>query len=220
MPAIFITGTDTGVGKTFVATHLIRALRNRGLDCAGIKPFCCGERTDAERLAAAADHCEPLDTVNPVWFRAPLAPWAASMVEQRQVDLDLAKETIQTVCARRDWVVVEGAGGWLVPVTEHWTLADLVVDWGLPVLVVAADRLGVLNHTLLTVESIVRHQAPLVGTVLNRLTAEESDASRATNSVVLEMAQSPRLLGVVEPDEEALASSIVDSILETPERTA
>lgn len=213
MPAIFITGTDTEVGKTFVATRLIQALRKRGLDCAGVKPFCLGDRQDAELLTAAADHCEPLDTVNPVWFRAPLAPWAASMVEQRRVDLDLAGETIEQLRRRHEWVVVEGAGGWLVPVTEQWTLADLVVEWRLPVLLVAADRLGVLNHTLLSVESIDRREVPRIGTVLNQRLSSESDSSVTTNHVLLDMMPAVKLLGQVEKGADTLPDALVDRII-------
>ena len=147
----FLTGTDTGVGKTYVAVLLIRALRAAGFDTVGLKPICCGERSDAEALHAAADGELSLDDVNPVWFRFPAAPYTASIVEGRLPDLDQIRERFARVRAARRSVIVEGVGGWLVPILRDYSVADLAAEMGLPVVVVAANRLGAINHTLLTV---------------------------------------------------------------------
>ncbi len=213
MPALLITATDTGAGKTFVTSLIVRALRARGVDAVGMKPFCCGDRTDAEELEAASDGCEPLNVLNPVWFRAPLAPWAASLVEQRPVDLALAKDQFHQLQARHDWVVVEGVGGWQVPLTESLTVAGLAVDWELPVLLVAADRLGVLNHTLLTVESLLRHPISFLGTLLNQLPLAEEDPSRMTNRALLEMLPGTEVLGGIEPHATLFPPRILDELM-------
>jgi dethiobiotin synthetase len=185
---LFITGTDTGVGKTYVSAGLVAAARAAGRDCVGLKPICCGGREDAEALQAANAGVLSLNEVNPVWLRPPVAPYTASMIESRMVDLMLVRETIASVAGRHTSVVVEGAGGWLVPITREYTFADLAVELGWPVLVVAANRLGVLNHALLTLEAIARRGLRCAGVVLNQaaqVSAEEQIAT-ATNLQVLE----------------------------------
>jgi dethiobiotin synthetase len=185
---LFITGTDTGVGKTYVSAGLVGAARAAGQDCVGLKPICCGERDDAEALRAASGGALSLNEVNPVWLRPPVAPYAAAMIESRQVDLALVRETIGAVGARHASVVVEGAGGWLVPITRDYTFADLAVELGWPVLVVAANRLGVLNHALLTLEAIERRGLACAGVVLNEAAqvGEEEQMATVTNLQVLE----------------------------------
>jgi dethiobiotin synthetase len=181
---LFITGTDTGVGKTYVAAGLVAA----GRDCVGLKPICCGGREDAEALHAAGRGALSLNEVNPVWLRPPVAPYTAAMIESRLVDVALVRETIASAASRHAQVVVEGAGGWLVPIAREYTFADLAVELGWPVLVVAANRLGVLNHTLLTLEAIARRGLQCVGVVLNEPapSKEEEQIATATNLQVLE----------------------------------
>jgi len=181
----FLTGTDTGVGKTYVAGLLIRALRRAGFDTVGLKPICCGERDDAEALRAAADDELGLDDVNPVWFRFPAAPYTASMVENRMPDLDQIRDRFGRIRAGRRSVIVEGVGGWLVPITRDYFVADLAIEMGLPVVVVAANKLGVLNHTLLTVQAIQARGMRCAGVILNNI-GDASDAVTSTNRSVLE----------------------------------
>jgi dethiobiotin synthetase len=185
---LFITGTDTGVGKTYVSAGLVAAARAAGRDCVGLKPICCGGREDAEALHAAGSGALSLNEVNPVWLRPPVAPYTASLIESRMVDLALVRETFATVARRHADVVVEGAGGWLVPITREFTFADLAVELGWPVLVVAANRLGVLNHTLLTLEAIARRGLRCAGVVLNQAgeVKEDEKIATATNLQVLE----------------------------------
>lgn len=180
----FVTGTDTGAGKTYVSALLIRALRAAGHDTAGLKPICCGDRADAEVLQSAADGVLPLDDVNPVWFRFPGAPYTASMVENRPPDLARFRERYERVRARHRSLIVEGVGGWLVPITRDYSVADLAAELGLPILVVAANRLGVINHTLLTVRAIEAAGLVLHGVILNQM--ELPDAVAQTNRPVLE----------------------------------
>lgn len=189
---LFITGTDTAVGKTFVAALLVRALRRAGIDAVGLKPICCGGREDAETLHAASDARLSLNDVNPVWLRAPLAPYAASLVECRAVDLALVRETFARVAAAHPALIVEGVGGWRVPITRDFAVSDLAAEFGLPVAVVVANRLGALNHTRLTVESIRARGLECAGIILNHAshgsdgTRETPDLAVATNRAVLE----------------------------------
>lgn len=181
----FLTGTDTGVGKTHVTCLLLRALRATGLSAAGFKPFCCGDRTDAHHLHAAGDPAALLDLINPVWFRTPAAPYTAGLVENRLPDLALIREAFATFRSRFDSVLVEGVGGWLTPITREMALADLAEEFALPVVVVVANRLGALNHTLLTVENIRARGLACAGLILNTLPGPD-DVAIHTNRAVLE----------------------------------
>ncbi len=163
----FITGTDTDVGKTYITARLVRALRARGVDAIGFKPLCCGSRDDAEALRAAADGALTLNEVNPVWLRAPAAPFAAALIENRAIDLDLIREEYVRLRARHSAILVEGVGGWLVPIRHDFTAADLAREWQLPVIVVVKNVLGALNHTALTVQAIRVAGLPCAGLVLN-----------------------------------------------------
>jgi dethiobiotin synthetase len=185
MRGLFVTATDTGVGKTEVACALLRDARARGLDAVGMKPaqsgVAPGVESDAERLALAADGVEPLEAVCPYSFVAPLAPAVAARVEGRAVSFARVVEGARALAARHDAVIVEGAGGLLVPLTDRETFADLALALGLPVVVVARAGLGTVNHTALTVEALRRRGLAVAGIVLNR-TAPEDDPSVATNA--------------------------------------
>ena len=183
--SLFITGTDTGVGKTRVAALLVRALRAAGTDAVGFKPICCGGREDAVALAEASGDVA-LNDVNPVWLRPPVAPYAAAMIEGRIADLALVREKFAQLRAAHTAVIVEGAGGWLVPVTRDFSMADLAAEFALPVLVVAANRLGMINHTLLTVGAIRASGLKCAGVVLNHPHAPQpDDPAIVTNAGVL-----------------------------------
>ncbi len=189
--AIFITGTDTGVGKTFVATHLIQSLRETGKSVGGFKPIECGGRDDAKALlAASSDSTLLLDTLNPVWSEEAIAPAACSSLE-KPIPFAPILESFEKLRASHDFVVVEGAGGWLTPLDEKRTMADLAVALDLPVLIVSADRLGVLNHTLLTVAAVSATGLKCSQVVLNRIPGK-MDQSSETNREMLE-AQLPQM---------------------------
>ncbi len=198
MAGVFITATDTGAGKTYCTALLLRHLREqRGLDAVGFKPICCGGREDAEILHAASggDAVLPLNEVNPVWLRTPAAPYAAAMVEGRPVDLAMVRETSATLRGKHGFVVVEGIGGWRVPIERSFSVADLAVEMALPVVVVIRNRLGALNHAVLTVEAVRATGLTCTGFVFNEgppgaIDAEEGVA-RATNGAICE-----ELLGV------------------------
>lgn len=188
----FITGTDTGVGKTYVTARLIRRLRAQGLDTVGFKPICCGSREDAEILRAAANDTLTLNEVNPVWLRTPAAPYTAALIENRAIDLALIRETLTTLRARYQSVLIEGVGGWLVPLQMDYTVADLAREAGLPVIVVVRNRLGALNHAALTVQQVRASGLSCSGLILNdaapSLESEEeaNQIAMVTNRSVLE----------------------------------
>lgn len=177
MRGLFVTATDTGVGKTEVACAIVRSARAAGLDVVGMKPaqagLVPGEASDAERLRAAAAGVEPLEAICPYSFAAPLAPAVAARLEGRAVALERILEAARALAARHEAVLVEGAGGLLVPLTERETYADLAVALGLPALVVARAGLGTVNHVALTVEALRARGVPLAGIVLNRTGAAD-----------------------------------------------
>lgn len=181
----FVTGTDTDCGKTFVTALLVRAARAARVDAVGAKPFCCGPRTDVEILAQASDHVETLDAINPVWRKTPAAPRACQMLGEPAADLPRALTAVRDLAARHAQVFCEGAGGWLVPVSKGCTVADFAADLGWPVIVVVRNKLGALNHALLTLESVRRRGLPLAGLVLNHVEGQADEATR-TNRAVLE----------------------------------
>ncbi len=194
MRGLFVTATDTGVGKTEVACALLRAARAGGLDAVGMKPAQSGasegEPSDAERLLAASGGVEPLHAICPYALRAPLAPAVAARLEGIEISLGRILDAARALAARHAAVVVEGAGGLLVPLTERETYADLAAALGLPVLVVARAGLGTVNHTALTVEALRRRGLAIAGIVLNR-TAPDDDPSVPHNA-----AEIARLTGV------------------------
>ena len=184
--SLFLTGTDTNVGKTFVSALLVRALRKSGVDCVGMKPICCGERADAEELHAASDAAIPLNDVNPVWLRTPAAPYTAAMIENRAIDLALIRDTFARLRAEHRSLIVEGVGGWRVPIARDFFISDLAREMGLPVAVVVANKLGALNHALLTVESVRASGCACAGIILNHATSVEADVAGITNRGMLE----------------------------------
>jgi dethiobiotin synthetase len=185
--SLFITGTDTDVGKTWVAAALVRAARGTGQTVAAMKPIACGNRHDAELLATTCGGALSIDEINPVWLQPAAAPYTAAMIEERVIDLALIRDTFARLQAQHDAVVVEGAGGWLVPILRDYAISDLAREFALPVVVVAANRLGVLNHALLTVESILAKGLRCAGVLLNQpIAPPAADAATLTNPGVLE----------------------------------
>ncbi len=168
----FVTGTDTGVGKTVAACALIRGLRNEGIDVGAMKPMETGVDPvtgplDAAALCTATGNVDPPELVCPVRFALPAAPNVAAAHEGKQVDLDTVYRAFEELAARHDWLVVEGAGGLLVPTTDSATMADLAAHLALPIVVVARPALGTINHTRLTVEEADRRGLDLLGVVIS-----------------------------------------------------
>jgi dethiobiotin synthetase len=198
----FVTGTDTGVGKTVVACAILRELRARGIDAAGFKPVETGVGgagpRDALALRAAAGNADDLDLVCPQRFALAAAPVVAAAAEGVEVDVAALDAAFRVLCARHAFVVVEGAGGLLVPAAKDLAMADLAARWSLPLVVVARASLGTINHTRLTLEAARGHGLEVRGLVISHPGGRPS-AADALNLAPLLEAPGARLLGVVPP---------------------
>ena len=182
-----ITGTDTSVGKTVVATALVAWLKANGVDAVAMKPIESGGSDDAELLHRASGFTGEMTDVRPIKFDQPVSPLAAATAKGSVIDTDLLDESFWRLSRDRDAIVVEGAGGILVPITETVSYAQLFARWNLEIIIVAADRLGVINHLLLTVMAAVAERLRIRGIVLNSIpeNAETADPSRLTNEAIL-----------------------------------
>jgi dethiobiotin synthetase len=176
----FITGTDTGVGKTTVTLGLMQALQQQGRQVAAMKPVAAGcemtpdglRNEDALRLQQASSVVLDYDLVNPCALALPIAPHIGAEAAGETIELDKLVNKYNEIKRQAECVLVEGAGGWLVPLGARQTLADLAHALGLKVILVVGLRLGCLNHALLTAESIRAHGCELAGWVANRLPGE------------------------------------------------
>jgi len=173
MRGVLVTGTDTGVGKTVVACALAAALVRRGLNIAVWKPAETGwnpsaeETSDAARLRRAASSAEPLELICPYRLREALAPAVAARVEGVSIDVGHLARVCRERRASSDVLIAEGAGGLLVPIVGRTTYADLARDLGLSLLIVAPNRLGVINHTALTARVAAAEGLRVIGFILN-----------------------------------------------------
>ena len=202
----FITGTDTDVGKTTTALGLMAALQHRGLKVAAMKPVSAGctqtreglRNDDAVRLMQQASLQLPYELVNPYAFTAPIAPHIAAAQIGTRMEITPLVKAYQQIAMLADIVIVEGAGGWLVPLNETHTLGDLATALSIPVITVVGLRLGCLNHALLTQASIQAHGLKQAGWVANQLSPEMPFMSE--NLASLQQRIDAPLLGVVPYD--------------------
>jgi len=173
----FITGTDTGVGKTLVARLLLEALKRAGHSAAGMKPVASGchasaaglRSDDALELMQASGVAADYADVNPYALGPACAPHIAARETGVEIRLERILESFRRLQQKSPWVVVEGVGGWMVPLVERLTMADVARALGLPVILVVGLRLGCLNHALLTADAIRRADIPLAGWVANHI---------------------------------------------------
>lgn len=198
----FVTGTDTGVGKTLVGCAIVRALVARGVDVAVRKPIETGVGPegplDAQALRAAAGSSEPLDAVCPVALPLPAAPSVAAADAGHDIPLERLLECVRAAIARHAFTLVEGAGGLLVPIAAGYAMADLARDLALPVVIVARARLGTLNHTHLTLEAARARGLRVAGVVLSHGDGALSDAD-AKNLAWLRNELGTLVVGEVSP---------------------
>ena len=181
MTSIFVTGTDTGVGKTLISVALIELLQQQGLKVAGMKPIASGceittdglRNDDALKLSQQSNVDLPYDLINPYAFEPAIAPHIAAEQAGIEIELDKIQQNYTLIKQQADAVVVEGAGGWLVPLNNDQTMADLAVWLDLPIILVVGIRLGSINHALLTVKSIEASGLNLYGWVANHIEVTE-----------------------------------------------
>ncbi len=214
---IFITGTDTGVGKTFVSVGLIMAMKERGLDVCPVKPVESGCRirkgepvpADALRLLGASGVNETLDMINPYRLRHPLAPSVAAeiegvMIRRRKILLACIK-----LSKKYDLIIVEGAGGIMTPVYKKYLFLDLAGDLGLPVVIVSAPGLGTINHTLLTVEAVRNRGLKVLAVVINHAVKSGKGLPERTNPEVIAKLGRVDVAGIVPYSENPDAPGII-----------
>jgi len=194
----FVTGTDTGVGKTHTIVQLLRLLRASGEPAVAFKPICCGDRRDAERLLEASGNGLTIDEVNPLWLKTPVAPIVAAKSEDIQIDIEDLLAAFRTLQERVRHVIVEGVGGWLVPIRSDYFVSDLAAEMKLPVLVVAQNRLGCLNHSALTERSIEAHGLSCAAIVLNTLSRADDVAAQTNAEILGKILHAPLLTGLTE----------------------
>jgi len=230
---IFITGTDTGVGKTVIACGIARLLKSWGVNVGVMKPVASGDRNDAIRLIKAsgmltsspagsgrgpmdprlrhAGMTALLDLVNPQFFKAPLAPSAAAGLEGRHVRSEIIYKAYWHLSKKYDVMVVEGAGGVKVPLGESTYMTDLIEALRLPALVVSRTALGTINHTLLTLEALAAEKVPVVGVLFNggtgKTPAEKTNPEVLQDHTTVQVLGSLRKQGSVSPDATARALS-------------
>ncbi len=196
----FVTGTDTGVGKTLVSCALIAELRARGFEVGAIKPIETGVGPDgpldAIALRDAAGTGDTLELVCPQQFALPAAPNVAAHAEARDVDLAAIEAAFRRIADGRDFIIAEGAGGLLVPIRDGYTMADLARELGLPLLIVARAALGTINHTRLTLEAAATRNLLVVGVVISHAAGELS-AADASNLGALRAELGDRLIGEI-----------------------
>ncbi len=206
MRGLFITGTDTGVGKTLVSCSLARGLRRAGVDVGVMKPTETGVPPegpeDARALIEAAGVNDAIDVVCPLQFDLPAAPQASARVEGREASLAPVEEAFATLSSLHEFMLVEGAGGILVPFDEKTSMADLAAKLDLPVLIVARASLGTINHTLLTLEACAARGLDVLGVVISHATGEPSAADQE-NLNTLKRALGERLIGEIGPRADA-----------------
>jgi dethiobiotin synthetase len=198
----FITGTDTDAGKTYVTCLLLEALKREGKRAVGFKPFCCGDRMDAEHLLQASAGGVSVDQVNPLWLKVPAAPYAAALMENRVIDFDSIRAAYDHLDGQFETVLVEGAGGWEVPLAAGMTVADYAQNLGLPVIVVVNNKLGALNHALLTVKNIQARGLECAGIILNYVRDERDPASISNRAVLASFSEVPVLAEVMHGETE------------------
>ncbi|WP_333840724.1 dethiobiotin synthase [Pelomicrobium sp.] len=196
---LFVTGTDTGVGKTLVASALVHRLREKGWQAVGMKPIAAGceegRWTDVEALAAAAGRLFPQALINPYPLDLPIAPHLAARMQGVAIRPEPILEAFQHLARQAQAVVVEGVGGFRVPLSSDWDSADLAVRLALPMILVVGMRLGCLNHALLTEEAIRRRGLHLAGWVANTL--DPAMAAFQDNVAALQERLGAPCLGVV-----------------------
>lgn len=208
---LFITATDTGVGKTLVAGAIASLLVKRGLKVGVFKPIATGcihtpyglESADACFLAQCAQADCPPAIVNPVGYVTPAAPIVAAEAEGRQIDFELIGESYEYLCNTCDIMIVEGIGGVRVPLTQEHDVRDLAAAFGLPVVIVARPHLGTINHTLLTIDSLRARGIEPAGIVINSYSEPLADKAVTTAPEVIQRCSGVKILAVCGYDDTA-----------------
>ena len=211
IPGLFITATDTEVGKTVIAGAIANHFLRQNRKVAVLKPIATGcvprreglVSEDAEFLASCADARFPLDIICPVRYREPLAPQVAADRAKQPVDYEAITRSLTLMICDSDIIIIEGIGGLMVPLDPKHTTLDLAKWLGLPTVIVARPTLGTISHTLLTVEALRRAGIPIAGIVINRYPADSASIAEESNPRTIEKHARVPILAIV-PDEPTL----------------
>jgi len=205
MKGLFITGTDTGVGKTIIGAALASTIRRSGVDVGIMKPFACADKVfsrkykseDVALLAKAAQVTDPDEQINPFFYPIPTAPFVASKLNiKNKVNISCALKLYHKLCAKHDFMIVEGIGGVMVPLTRKKYIANFAKSLGLSTIIVSSLKLGTINHTLLTIKVCKGFGLNPIGIIINGI--EEND-SLVKDKVVeaIEELSDVKILGVI-----------------------
>jgi dethiobiotin synthetase len=200
----FITGTDTGVGKTIMAGALIRVIHSLGKKVCAMKPIESGCRKgrdmlvpyDGMFLRQVAGMEDPVTLVTPCCFETPLSPLAASETEGKEVDLDGIRKAYRALNREYEAIVVEGIGGLMVPLKRDYFVADMAKDFGLPLIIIARPGLGTINHTMLTVNHALEAGLKVAGVIINHSRPPEKDLAEKTNPGIIQQICPVPLIGI------------------------
>ncbi len=204
MKGYFITGTDTGVGKTVVTACLATLFKSRGEDVGvmkpietGVNPKCSSSaNSDAKFLMEVTGVQDSLEDVCPYTLKSAASPYQAARIEGRELDPEKILERFRTLQSRHTMMLVEGIGGLLVPITGDFDVADLALKMDLPLIIVSRVRLGTLNHTLLTIKAARQQGLQIAGVILNSTDEGEWDAIEAEQGSLIEKLSDIPILGV------------------------
>jgi dethiobiotin synthetase len=205
----FITGTDTGVGKTLIAGAIAKILAGKGLKVGVFKPIATGCKhtwdglisNDTDFLSWCANSDLSPSTITPVGYRTPAAPIVSADREGCAIDFGKIAAAYKDICQNSDAVLVEGIGGVRVPLTEEFDLLDLAVEFALPVVIVARPNLGTINHTLMTIDCVRAAKLKITGVVINGYNAAESTVAEDTAAETIAKCSDADILAVVPFDE-------------------
>ncbi|MFC1667556.1 dethiobiotin synthase [Candidatus Omnitrophota bacterium] len=200
----FVTGTDTGVGKTEVASYLARRFLLKGFSVAVMKPVATGVKKfceDARILKTYSCSKEPLGHINPISLKLPLAPLVASEIQKKKIDTNIIWKHFKRLKSDNDLVIVEGIGGIMVPISRKgkktFYVLDLILKMALPVIVVARPNLGTINHTLMTVNLLKDKNIKVSGIIFNYTSPVKQDLSIKTNPAMIERLSGVKVLGIM-----------------------
>ncbi len=205
MKGFFVTATDTGIGKTFVAAGIAKALKAKGIDVGVMKPIAAGGRRegqgfiseDAEFLIKIAGVDDPIEMVNPICLEQALAPLVAARLSSTRIDFEKIWKAYRNLSENHEFIIVEGIGGLMVPISEGYYLIDLIKMFGLPAIVVARPTLGTLNHTILTVKYAQEKKILIKGIIINYYQKFEETLAEKTNPQILEECCGVPVLGII-----------------------
>jgi dethiobiotin synthetase len=216
----FITGTDTGIGKTIIAGAIIRALEMLGINTCGMKPVesGCGREGDVlipydgMYLKQVARMDEPITQITPLRFESPLAPLAAAGIDKISIDTSEIKKAFKKLTKKYEAIIVEGVGGLLVPITKDYSVIELAKEFKLPLIVVVRPGLGTLNHTMLTVKYALSEGLKVAGVIINYSLPPEHSLAEETNPEILKQVCPVPVIGIFphmkSTDEDVLGQAV------------